>query len=62
MFIIIIKNNIKSNLPGDWNAYKASRNQANNHIRSAKEMYYQSKFSENRNNPKGLWRIIKNHI
>ena len=50
---------IRSGLSADWDTYKILRNEVNSNICSAKEKYYKTKLNKNKNNPKGIWKIIK---
>ena len=43
----------------DWDRFKTSRNQCNNHLRKAKQQYHQNLLTENRNSPRAFWKTIK---
>ena len=43
-----------------WSEYKTFRNCVNNLRETLKKNYYQTVINDNKNNPKGLWSILKN--
>ena len=43
----------------DWSNYKQSRNNVSKLIRKSKESYFNKKMSENKHDPKKLWKLIK---
>lgn len=53
---------IKSSILNDWKAYRVVWNKVNNRILLAKESYYESQLSENKNNPKGIWKMLRQLI
>ena len=48
-----------SNLSDDWMDFKGTKNKVTSDIRSAKRKFFHQSFTENGNNPKKLWSIIK---
>ena len=56
------KKAIKSGISDDWEIYRSLRNKTNNCIRRSKESYYKTQLLENKNNPKGIWKLLKKLI
>ena len=49
----------KSQAERDWNAFKRAKNTVTQLIRSTKQSYFKDKVTENRNNSRKLWNLIK---
>ena len=49
----------KSKNSDDWSSYKRLRNACNNKVKQAKQKYHRNNLSENVNNTKKFWKIIK---
>ena len=41
----------------DWAKYRAARNKAVSMLRGAKRDFYHTSFEENKNNPRGIWKL-----
>ena len=50
----------KSKRAEDWSLFMASKNRVTRVIRLNKKDYFKTQVAENRNNPKKLWKLIKN--
>ena len=48
------------NNSSNWDAYRHARNKVVHMIRSAKRVFYRNAIKSNLDNPKNLWRIIRN--
>lgn len=44
----------------DWSKYRRLRNQVSNRIKIEKHRYQRNKISDNMDNPKSLWKMMKN--
>ena len=49
----------KSKLERDWDLYKQAKNRVSSLIRRTKQAYFKNKISENKNNTRKLWNLIK---
>ena len=49
----------KSQTERDWNAFKRAKNTVTQLIRSTKQSYFKDKVTENKNNSRKLWNLIK---
>ena len=56
----LLKKARKSQRVEDWSLYKMSKNGVTRSIRQSKKDYFKTQVAENRNNPKKLWKLIKN--
>ena len=43
----------------DWSTFKKAKNKVTNLLRKTKQMFFKNKVVENRNDPKKLWRLIR---
>ena len=43
----------------DWSTFKKAKNKVTNLLRNTKQMFFKNKVAENRNDPKRLWRLIR---
>ena len=50
----------RSRFEGDWNMYRRLRNQVSNRIKIEKHRYQRNEISDNMDNPKSFWKIMKN--
>ena len=49
----------KSNLERDFDLYKRAKNNVSSLIRRTKQAYFKNKISDNKNNTRKLWNLIK---
>ena len=56
----LLKKAIKSQKVDDWSKFKKSKNMVTRLIRQSKKDYFKTQVAANRNNPKKLWKLIKN--
>ncbi len=56
----LLKKARKSQRAEDWSLFKTSKNRVTRSIRQSKQDYFKTQVSENRNNPKKIWKLVKN--
>ena len=49
----------QSQSDSDWSAFRKAKNKATNLLRKTKQTYFKNKVAENRNDPRKLWRLIR---